>query len=105
LTPDHKAVPPPATDAFKSNAQSGSLKLTLFAAPALADADSGFQSVVPVRLIEIDDKAASVPLTSVKFVAPANANAGAAEKASAASAKRRLFMTPIYAENRFAPRR
>ena len=75
MTPDHKAVPPPATDAFKSNAQSGSLKLTLFAAPALADADSGFQSDVPVRLIAIADKAASVPLTSVKFVAPANANA------------------------------
>ncbi|MCL6684348.1 hypothetical protein [Sphingomonas alba] len=80
-------MPPPATDAFKSNAQSGSLKLTLFAAPALADADKGFQSDVPVRLIEIADKAASVPLTSVKFVAPANANVGAAKKANAASAK------------------
>jgi hypothetical protein len=87
LTPDHWAVPPLAVVAFKSNAQSGSLKLTLLAAPALAEADSGFQSAVPVRLIAMADKAASVPLTKVKLEAPASAVAGVAKKAKAARAK------------------
>lgn len=97
MTPDHSAVPPLAVVAFKSKAQSGSLKLTLLAAPALAEADNGFQSAVPVRLMEMADKAASVPLTRVKFEAPAKAIAGPAKKPKAASIRKPLRMVHIYA--------
>jgi hypothetical protein len=86
-----------AVVAFKSKAQSGSLKLTLLAAPAPAEADNGFQSAVPVRLMEMADKAASVPFTSVKFEAPANAAVGAAKKVKAASARKSLRMALVYA--------
>jgi hypothetical protein len=69
-----------------SNAQSGSLNVIEARAPALGGVPSGFQSLVPERRIDSADKAAPVPLTRLKLVAPpgAAAVAGAADSASMA---------------------
>jgi hypothetical protein len=66
-----------------SNAQSGSLNVIDARAPALGGVPSGFHSVVPDRRIDSADKAAPVPLTRLKLVAPP-ATAGAADSASRA---------------------
>jgi hypothetical protein len=93
--PLHTAVPLPATDARKSNAQSGSLNATLLAAPAAGAADSDCQLSVPVRRIESDDSPAPVALMTVKPEAPAKAGAGVKARAAAASAKAGLIMASI----------
>ena len=54
LTPDQTALPPPASDAWISNAQSGSLNWTAPRAPAAGAAPSGCQLSVPNRRIDSD---------------------------------------------------
>jgi len=89
------AVPLPATVAFKSNAQSGSLNATLLAAPTAGAADSGCQLSVPVRRIARDDSPAPVALMTVKLEAPAEAGAAVTARAAAASAKMPFVMASI----------
>lgn len=98
MTPFHSAVAPPAIEARRSNAQSGSLNATLLLAPAPGAADSDVQLAVPVRRIESEEMPDPVPLTTVKLLAWANAGAGIRQKASKRGGMSRLFMPGIYAE-------
>jgi hypothetical protein len=72
-----------------SKAQSGSLKVIDVRAPALGACPSDFHSVVPERRMDSSSSPAPVPLTSVKFEAPAIAGALAV---SSNARKRPCFM-------------
>ena len=98
-------MPPPAIEARKSNAQSGSLKATLLLPPAAGAADNDAQLAVPERRIDIEEIPAPVPLTTVKLPACPNAGAGARQRTTKSGARSRLFMLAIYAENQVNPRR
>ena len=104
MTPPHSTLPPPASDARRSKAQSGSLKATLLLAPAPGAAANCFQSEVPVRRIDRAAMPASVPLTTVKLPASARAGEAVAARITAAAKIDPLLMAPIYAENRAEPR-